>query len=66
MRSWVKLVFFIKYSFLFLNRFIFLFFIFFSDINFSELRFVINVLNVFDVLKIEIKSTLIMYFEEGL
>lgn len=59
-------MFFIKYSFLFLNRFIFLFFIFFSDINFSELRFVINVLNVFDVLKIEIKSMLIMYFEEGL
>lgn len=59
-------MFFIKYSVLFLNRFIFLFFIFFSDINFSELRFVINVFNVFDVLKIEIKSMLIMYFEEGL
>lgn len=55
----------IKHSSLFPNRLIFPFFILLSDINSSELRFVINALNAFDALKIETKSTSIMQSEEG-
>lgn len=55
-RSWVKSVPSIKHSSLFPNRLIFPFFILLSDINSSELRFVINALNAFDALKIEKKA----------